>query len=125
MKSLLAKIGAASVLFVLSVLFMQFVWRTTSPPAAPAFSEEKVNLALRKVADAMLKLASDSTSRIPPVQHSSANTWMVQLGGALNYDSLPLFMHRAFQQHNITNNYDVAVFDCAAGDLLLAVLKNL
>lgn len=119
MKSLLAKIGAAAVLFVLSVLFMQFVWRTTSPPASPAFSEEKVNLALRKVADAMLKLASDSTSRIPPVQHSNANTWMVQLGGALNYDSLPLFMHRAFQLHNITSNYDVAVFDCAAGDLLL------
>lgn len=119
MRSVLAKIGAASVLFLLCVLFMQFVWRVTSQPASAALSAEKVNLALRKTADAMLKLAGDSTSRVPPVQQLDEKTWKVQLGGALNYDSLPQFIHRAFQVHDIPGNYDVAVYDCVRSELLL------
>ena len=74
--------------------------------------QEKVNLALRKTADGLLKLAGDSTSRIPNVIHTNSNVWQVELNGNFCYDSLPSILQSSLDLHRIENTYSVSIKKC-------------
>ena len=81
------KIASFTVLLLMSILLMQFVWHVSeTDKIGTEFSAEKVNLALRRTADALLREAGDSTSRIPPVVQRSDHTWLIRLEHTFNYD---------------------------------------
>ena len=88
------------------------------PPKTP-YSPEKVNLALRRTADRLLRAAGDSTSRIPAVQQTNPQTFRIQLGRSFGYEQLPRLLRASFQLHGVTGAYDVAVLDCATGTVQL------
>ena len=71
---------------------------------------QRIHLALRRTAHLLLKQAGDSTSTIAPIQ---------QTNETFNYDSLPTFLQKSFDLQEITNKYDVAVWDCHQEQLLL------
>ena len=114
------KIASFTVLLLMSILLMQFVWHVSeTDKIGTEFSAEKVNLALRRTADALLREAGDSTSRIPPVVQRSDHTWLIRLEHTFNYDRLPAILQASFELHGITRNYDVAVLRCADGSIQL------
>ena len=87
-------------------------------PAAPEkqagdFSPSKVNLALRRTADELLRESGDSTSRIPAVEQTASRTWRVRLEQPFNYDLLPTLLQSSLDLHGIHQTYEVAVRRCA------------
>ncbi len=112
------KIAAFLSLLLLSILLMQFVWRIAEPAKKEvALPAEKVNLALRRTADALLRETGDSTSRIPPVEQITPLIWLVRLQHTFNYDGLPALLQSSFDVYGIARNYDVAVLRCEDGTL--------
>lgn len=113
-------IGSGFLLLV-GLLFLQFT--SNVPGESSAATErkrvEKVNLALRRTADRLLRVAGDSTSRIPAVQQLDSQTFRIALGHTFDYDQLPDLLQQSLQLHKIAGTYDVAVLDCTNGELQL------
>jgi hypothetical protein len=122
------------VLLLVGTLFFLFVGSTSGSNEGPSagsgqYRAENVNLALRRTAHHLLRIAGDSTSRIPPVEQTNPNTFRVSFRRSFNYDSLPALLQESLRLHQVTGAYDVAVLDCARGQLLLGynlydLLKN-
>ena len=72
----------------------------------------KINLALRRTGDALLKQSGDSTSRIPAVNQLSKDVWQLQLDQDFGYDQLPLLLQSSLEQYGINAPYEVAVKRC-------------
>lgn len=114
------KIATFSALLLMSILLMQFVWHVSEADKKDEdFSAEKINLALRRTADALLREEGDSTSRIPPVEQIGDRVWLLRLERSFQYDRLPELLQSSLQVHGITRNYDVAVLRCVDGTLQL------
>jgi hypothetical protein len=111
-------------LLLICLLFARFVSNASGTnavrsDASQTYRTEKINLALRRTAHHLLRLAGDSTSRIPAVAQPNPHTFRISLGRAFNYDSLPSLLKHSLQLHHIEDGYDVAVLDCAHGELQL------
>lgn len=100
------------------LLAMQAVSRHSDQAGERQFSEQ-VNLALRQTAHRLLSLAGDRSSTIPPVQHPDAHSWLIRLNHNFEYDSLPPLLRKAFAQHRVEGDYNVAVLACFTEDLML------
>ncbi|MBD2755881.1 winged helix-turn-helix domain-containing protein [Spirosoma validum] len=118
--SKLARIFGITVLVLTGILFAQFAPLpfAHSTTDTTQFSR-KVNLALRRTAHHLLRNAGDDTSRIAPVNQQNAYTFSVQLDRPFDYSQLPALLQESFRIHEIRANYDVAVLDCAHGELQL------
>lgn len=95
-------------------------WLLAPVPENPnEFSPEKINLALRRTADGLLRAAGDSTSRIPAVEQTGAGIWRVRLEQPFDYEKLPALLQSSLDLHEIKQSYEVAVRRCddAAIDL--------
>lgn len=118
-------IGSGFLLLV-GLLFVQFT--RTVPGELRSETEggraRKINLALRRTADKLLRAAGDSTSRIPAVQQIDTQTYRIALSRAFNYDQLPDLLQQSLRVHRITGTYDVAVLDCQKGELQLGYSVN-
>ncbi|GAB3959515.1 hypothetical protein GCM10028805_55780 [Spirosoma harenae] len=101
-------------------LFTQFAVLTPSETGnKKAYFAQKVNLALRRTAHHLLSNAGDDSSRIEPVKQSDDRTFLIRINRSFNYDQLPNLLKESFQVHDIKDNYDVAVLDCANGEVQL------
>ncbi|WP_128545992.1 winged helix-turn-helix domain-containing protein [Larkinella soli] len=121
--NILKKITAltASALVVVAALLAAAFVR---PSAAPVRNDsrlfsESVNLALRRTGHALLISVGDSTSRIAPVQQDDDRTFRLRMDRAFDYSRLPALLDASFRRYGVKVAYDVAVFDCAKGELLL------
>ncbi len=107
-------------LLTMGVLLLPFVWQLTARnQSGSSFSEEKINLALRRTAHLMLAAAGDSKSPIGPVVKTDICTWQIRMDHSLNYDILPKILQESFDQHLIGDSYNVAILNCADGELQL------
>jgi hypothetical protein len=80
---------------------------------------EKVNLALRRTADRLLRGNGDSTSVIPPVEQLDANTFVIRLDSLFDYDKLPALLQQSLDLHKINRTYNVSILNCENGKLQL------
>jgi DNA-binding winged helix-turn-helix (wHTH) protein len=122
--SVLRILTGGMALLLVSVLFVQFVGSSSGPNEAQSddsgkYRAGKINLALRRTAHHLLRLAGDSTSRIPAVEQTNAYTFQVSFSRAFNYDTLPALLQQSLRLHKVAGAYDVAVLDCARGELQL------
>lgn len=116
----ITRIIALSVVLLTALLFVQFVRSTpTSAQTEKNRFAEKVNLALRRTAHQLLLAAGDSTSQIPPVQQTDANTFLIRLDHSFDYGKLPELLQKSLQIHAINDKYDVAVLNCSDGKIQL------
>ena len=76
------------------------------------FSPEKINLALRRTADALLRSSGDSTSRIPAIEKTGEDVWQVRLEQTFDYDQLPALLQSSLDIHGIKRPYNVSVRRC-------------
>lgn len=113
-----------AILAAAGLLTMQAVEQRNSEVIERRFSEQ-VNLALRQAAHRLLVLAGDRKSRIPPVEHSEENTWLIRLEHNFDYDSLPLVLRESFAWHGVSGDYEVAVLDCSSDALMLGYTASL
>lgn len=107
-------IGALGLVVVLFVQWIAYPAQTDNVP-----QPERVNLALRRTAHHLFLAAGDSTSRIPAVQQTDPLTYRVRLDHAFDYDRLPKLLQKSFQVQHVVGDYNVAVLDCANGQLQL------
>lgn len=98
---------------LLSLPFLAWLLVAAPEKAPEAFSAEKVNLALRRTADGLLRLEGDSTSRIPAIEQDGATVWKVRLEQPFNYEALPHLLQSSLEQYGIQRPYTVAVRQCA------------
>jgi DNA-binding winged helix-turn-helix (wHTH) protein len=116
----LTRFIAVIAILLTGLLFVQFVRSTPTPTQAESDRfAEKVNLALRRTAHHLLDAAGDSTSRIPPVQQTDGNTFLIRLDHSFDYSKLPDLLQASFQLHGVNAKYDVAVLNCSDGKIQL------
>ncbi len=86
------------------------------PPAtedtAENFSPAKINLALRRTADGLLRASGDSTSRIPAIEQLGEGVWSVRIEQEFNYEALPALLQSSLDLYGIRRPYEVAVRRC-------------
>jgi hypothetical protein len=99
-----------SLLLVLPVL--AWLLPLTSSKNPDGFSAEKVNLALRRTADGLLRASGDSTSRIPAVEQTTTTVWRVRMDQAFDYDRLPALLQASLELHGIRRPYEVVIRRC-------------
>ncbi|MBK6544452.1 MAG: winged helix-turn-helix domain-containing protein [Saprospiraceae bacterium] len=75
-------------------------------------SSEKINLALRRTADGLLRQSGDSTSRIPAIEQVSKLIWRVRLDQPFNYEQLPAILQSSLDLHGILQAYNVTIRKC-------------
>lgn len=73
---------------------------------------EKINLALRRTADRLLRAAGDSTSRIPAVEQAGGGVWRIRLERPFKYEELPTQLQASLDQYGIRQPFTVAVRRC-------------
>ena len=89
------------------------VWLLSPAPGnEPQDRPGKVNLALRRTADGLLRAAGDGTSRIPAVEHTGAGIWRIRLEQPFDYDQLPPLLQASLDRYGIRQPYEVAVRRC-------------
>ncbi|MGB4818171.1 MAG: winged helix-turn-helix domain-containing protein [Saprospiraceae bacterium] len=93
---------------LLGVLFLV----NAQPDGPQSISAEKVNLALRRTADGLLRLSGDSTSRIPAIEQAGPGVWRVRLLQAFRYEQLPAMLQSSLDVYGIKNPYEVTVRNC-------------
>lgn len=86
--------------------------------------EERVNLALRRTADLLLRASGDSTSRIPPIEHPAAMTWRIILHQSFEYDALPEILQSSLARYDISLTYQVTVKNCQDQSIALGFSKK-
>lgn len=108
----LRKITWFALLFLMSIVFLQFAWLVSSEKNNIIPKSEKVNLALRRCAHRMLAEGGDSTTQVSPITQSAENTWRLRLEQGFNYDRLPALLQESFEVYGIMSDYDVAIMRC-------------
>lgn len=99
--------------FFLFLLFsMGWLAGLASPESTP-LPADKINLALRRTADKLLRASGDSTSRIPAVEQVSDHAWKVYINKPIDYNQLPALLQASMDQYDIRQEYEVAVRSCA------------
>ncbi|MBK8492829.1 MAG: winged helix-turn-helix transcriptional regulator [Saprospirales bacterium] len=76
-------------------------------------SPEKINLALRRTADGLLRASGDSTSRIPAIEQADGGVWRIRLEQPFQYEQLPALLQTSLDLYGINHPYEVAVRRCA------------
>jgi Transcriptional regulatory protein, C terminal len=89
-------------------------WSIASEP-----NPDKINLALRRTADQLLRIACDSTSQIPSIVQMKDGIWQIRLEQSFDYDSLPSILQASLTLHHIDLAYDVLVKKCDDGTIAL------
>ncbi|MEP6796102.1 MAG: winged helix-turn-helix domain-containing protein [Saprospiraceae bacterium] len=100
-------------LYVLTII----TWWSDSLWSQPTPESKKVNLAIRRTADKLLRVSGDDTSRIGAVEQINALTWRLQLDQPFAYDSLPALLQASLDFYAIKNSYDVTVRQCENGTI--------
>ncbi len=104
-------------ILIIAVQWISVVSIFASENKTEHLSPEKINLALRRTADALLRAAGDSTSRIPAIKQTGAGVWQVRLEQPFSYDTLPAVLQASLDVHGITQSYDVTVRRCDDGTI--------
>ncbi len=97
---------------LLALPLLALLWSPDTPVPARDFSPEKVNLALRRAADGLLRASGDSSSRIPAIEQTNAHTWRIHLAQSFLYDTLPTLLQASLDLYGIHQSYHVAVRRC-------------
>lgn len=99
---------------VLALPLLVWLLSAASVEAPKGLSPEKVNLALRRTADRLLRQSGDHTSRIPAIEQVSTNVWRVRLEQPFRYEELPAALQASLDLYGIRQTYDVALRRCVS-----------
>lgn len=113
------KLPLIAAFIIMGLLILQYAWFQPAPAMSSQTYDDKVNLALRRAADRMLREEGDLTSHIPPVKKTGPNIFLLRLNRDFDYESLPPILEESLVKHGIEGEYDVMVLDCKNQELVL------
>lgn len=111
---------------ILALAFLPIIafWLLAAQDARPEdFRTEKINLALRRTADQLLRLSGDSTSRIPAIEQTASGTWRVRMEKAFDYNQLPALLQSSLDLHGLDERYNVLIRSCEGDTINLGYNK--
>ncbi len=85
---------------------------------------DRINLAIRQMADQLLKVNGDHETRIPPVKEIVPGTYQLEIQQGIFYDTLPNLLADALNTLEIDQDYYVAIRDCNRDSLILGYHSN-
>jgi two-component system, OmpR family, phosphate regulon sensor histidine kinase PhoR len=100
------------------LLVMQIYWFVHAYKIEEAQFDKSVNLALRNVADNLLKSQKDFSGRIDPVQHTASNAFVVKLNRKIEYALLDSLIRSEFKKHGIYTSFELGVYEHQSNVLL-------
>jgi two-component system, OmpR family, phosphate regulon sensor histidine kinase PhoR len=100
-----------SVAAVVALLAIQAYWIVNAYQVEEKQFNEKVNIAIRSVADQMLKLHRDARTNISAVRQTSSNEFFTDIKYPINYAQLDSVVRHTFTQHQILNNFSLSLYD--------------
>jgi hypothetical protein len=106
-----------------TLLLLTGLQESAKAEGSGGFSPDKVNLALRRTADGLLRGSGDSTSRIPAVEQSGKEVWRIRLEQPFRYEQLPALLQASFDLYDIQRPYDVKVRRCSDATIDLGYHK--
>ena len=109
----------AMTLVMVGLLTVQGFWFSEAYSLQDRQFSEQVNIALRNVADQLLKQQGDSLSQIQPIKRESSNTWYVPLGSTLKVFQLDSVLKKEFELRNIDLTFDYAVYERESQNIVL------
>jgi hypothetical protein len=98
---------------LLALPYLAWLLPSTSQEPTEVFSPEKINLALRRTADGLLRASGDSTSRIPAIEEAYPGVWRVRLEQPFSYEALPALLQASLELHGIRRPYEVSLRRCS------------
>jgi two-component system phosphate regulon sensor histidine kinase PhoR len=121
------------------LLIVQVYWFVSAYKIEDKQFDNTVNIALRSVADKILKSENDYTTRILPInsvadrifyqenntvlssqiKHTSSNSYFVEMRGNSSYMALDSIIKTEFKKHEIFGAYELAIYDHQADSLLV------
>lgn len=112
MKPRVYRILIVTALLALSgLLVVQVFWFVKAYTIQEKQFDRTVNLALRSVADDVLKVNHERTGRILPVRQTSSNTYFVEMKSSMEYEVLDSIVRVQFKRHEIFAPFELAVYD--------------
>lgn len=107
-------------LLTIGALFVtQIYWFNKSFALEEQQFDEQINIALRNVADQLLKWDNDSTSRIAPISKQSSNEYFVKTNCYFSLISLDNCIKNEFYQRGIDVSFDYLILNADTGHILL------
>ena len=91
-------------------------------PAKGAASDQQVNLALREIADRILKQNQDRFSPIPPILAEGGGAYLIRLGTDVDYASLRALVDATLKRHAIRADYRLSLIESQSREITLGFL---
>jgi len=99
-------------IFLIGLLVLNRYHRIASARSIEDLDPEKINLALRRTADGLLRLAGDTSSQIAAVEQAGKLIWRIRLEQPFRYEQLPMLLQNALDMYDIHQTYQVAIKRC-------------
>lgn len=106
-------------LTLLALLLVQGFWFARAYDTRKAQFAEQTNLALRNVADGLLRLQGDDTTQIPAVERRAANSFFVPIKVNFRIETLDSLLKVAFHRQGISTSYQYGIVESGKDDLIL------
>ncbi|MCB0630739.1 MAG: winged helix-turn-helix domain-containing protein [Saprospiraceae bacterium] len=100
---------------ILLLLILTSVSKSPDSDTKAALQEEQENVALRAIADALLKQNDDWTSPVPPIRREGDRSYFIPLKSGVNYSILRVTIDNILEEHHIRPDYRVSLLDCSTG----------
>lgn len=109
-----------SLVAVAIVYLLSFTSSSTLKADDENFSEEAMNLVIRKIGHHILLSVGDSVSRVLPVQRLSENEFQIRFESRFTFvpDTLIKIVEQVIIAHHLPQNYIVNVYDCSTNEVI-------
>lgn len=108
----------------MALLVMTSVTESPVAPAAPHGTSNDVNLALREIADHILREENDFTTLIPPIQKEAEGTYLIKTSAPIDYFTLRPTVDRILKRHGFQPDYRLSLLNCESGSVELGFLAR-
>ncbi|MEM9990336.1 MAG: HAMP domain-containing sensor histidine kinase [Bacteroidota bacterium] len=114
--STITRVVVLGTLAIISIIGVQsyLVWKTRD--AKEQEFHEKVNIALRKVADSFAKIKT--MPQYDLIERVAYDYYIVNINQVINANSLEYFLKREFQAQGLEEDFHYAIYDCATKQMV-------
>ncbi|WP_333820578.1 sensor histidine kinase [Ohtaekwangia sp.] len=100
------------------LLVLQVYWFVNAFAIQERQFDTNVNVALRSVADRLLKEGKEFSVRVEPVQKRESNTYFVSMNRQIEYNLLDSLIRAEFKKHDLFGAFTLAIYDHGNNALL-------
>ncbi|MGB0369508.1 MAG: sensor histidine kinase, partial [Flavobacteriales bacterium] len=102
---------ALAMVSIVGLFVIQLFWMDKAFDLREREFNDRVNIALRSVAQEIMLLAKDS-SDVPPVRQLSSNYFVVSTNDTLHPFLLESLLDNEFRSRNLKTNFEYSIYDC-------------